>query len=493
MIFPLRAILALMLARLYPTGLEPLGMIAPGRDPDLPLAAALAAILLAGLCRLAPGRFGRLLTWPVPLLAHAALLFVFHWPLWIEEATPLGASASGIYLGSLLPYLLMAAASTPAMPTAGRRLRWAFTAAPISMILVLNVASIESEALLYVSLVYPFALVPATLAAAALLLVTASPFLRLLLGARPLPPGPVRDRLEAMASAAGFRCRDFVVFGESDGLVNAFVAGPFAAVRYVFLSRALIDRLSARAIECVAAHEMAHSLLMHIGTIATYVAALTLVLSGSAEAPAIPEAAALALLPAAFAAAAAFFVWTSRRFESEADVAGAGLVRSPLDLAAALDRVAVAGGIDRRRPSWRHFSIDRRIRILLDPSRIRLVLAQARLARGAIAGLLALGLTVFALAAAIQIDRAPEREGTWAAIVRAEAALRTLEAGDAEGAARDLRAVIDVFDHGYLRYQLSRAYARQGLDAMAIDERRRAREMNPIEPRARLDLELNRP
>lgn len=498
MIFPLRAILALLLARMYPLGVEPLTFLEPGRDSwtilgiDMapPVVVAIVAVLLAAAGAFVPGRLARFVAAPAPLLAHAALLFVFHWPLWIEEHTVLGGSATGVYLGSLLPYAAMAGASWAVRRPS--RMQVAFVAAPILLMLVLNVATLESETLMYVSLVYPFALVLAMLAVSALLLAAAAPLMRLVLRARPLAPGPLRDRLGALAARSGFSCRDIVVF-DAGGVVNAFVAGPFAAVRTVFVSRELVDRMSPREIECVIAHETAHSLLRHLGTLALYIAALTLAFGGIADVEGLPEPVAAALPIAAFAAAAACFVWTSRRFESEADIVGASIVESPLDAAATLHRVARLGRLDPRRPSWRHFSIERRIAILLDPEKIRGVLRQARLARGTTAALVALGVPLFGLSVALQTARAPERREQWEAFERAESALHALEAGDSERAARDLRASIDVVDMGILRYYLARAYQAQGLDAMAMEERRRAREMNPRFPRERLDLELNRP
>ncbi len=82
--------------------------------------------------------------------------------------------------------------------------------------------------------------------------------LRLILGARPLPAGPVRDRLEAAARRLRFRYSDVLLWDTRGGVANAMVAGPLPWVRYVFLSDRLLEELTPDEIEAVFGHEVGH-------------------------------------------------------------------------------------------------------------------------------------------------------------------------------------------------------------------------------------------
>jgi Zn-dependent protease with chaperone function len=256
--------------------------------------------------------------------------------------------------------------------------------------------------------------VPLGLVGAALVL---APWpLRLILGAHPLPPGPIRARLEAAAGRLRFRYTDILLWDTRGGMANAMVTGPLPWLRYVFLSDRLLEALAPDEVEAVFGHEVGHvrhgHLLYYALFLALSLTALGLLWSlgadlvGGAAAPP-PAAAAEADTPAdggeaweavpqlLLAGAYVFFVFgfLSRRCERQADVYGCRAVSCPAaacaghasaaELAAAgrglcptgirtfigaLDRVAAVNGISRRRPgwvhAWLHGTIGRRIEFL---------------------------------------------------------------------------------------------------------------------------------
>ena len=82
--------------------------------------------------------------------------------------------------------------------------------------------------------------------------------LRLILGAKLLPPGPIRDRLEAAARRLKFRYSDILFWDTRNGMANAMVAGPLPWVRYVFLSDRLLEAATPAEVEAVFGHEIGH-------------------------------------------------------------------------------------------------------------------------------------------------------------------------------------------------------------------------------------------
>src|SRR5262249_9577940 len=57
--------------------------------------------------------------------------------------------------------------------------------------------------------------------------------LRLALGLRPLPDGPIRARLVTCAQRLGFRCSNILVWNTRGAVANAVVAGIVPQLRYV--------------------------------------------------------------------------------------------------------------------------------------------------------------------------------------------------------------------------------------------------------------------
>jgi STE24 endopeptidase len=256
----------------------------------------------------------------------------------------------------------------------------------------------------------------ASLAFLALMILVLMPWLLTVLwGAKALPAGPLRDRLEAAARRLRFRCTDVLLWNTRGGMANAMVTGVFPFPRYVLLSDSLVDGLKPEEVEAVFGHEIGHVRHHHMLLYLAFLfLSVTLLLAlGRAILPPL-ELTWSALLGSwtatsgqlgACIGALAFvggYIWLvfgllSRRCEWQADVygckavscrrptcaghesaavpasAGDGLCPTGIrTFIAALEKVADLNGIRRDKPSWRHSSIARRVafleRLLADPA-----------------------------------------------------------------------------------------------------------------------------
>lgn len=251
----------------------------------------------------------------------------------------------------------------------------------------------------------------------AVLLLVSPAFVRLAWPTRPLPAGPLRDRLDRLAARFSFRHADILVWDTGGTVPGAAITGILPGYRYVVLSDRLIDQLDGDEVAAVFGHEMGHVAHRHavflglffLGSFAV-MALLTQAVNG-----------AFALLPASRGAssievgktvvtlgAIGGYFWLvfgalSRRFERQADVFGcravscgredcpphhdglqapqnpgggsridpAGGVPGPLcpvgirTCAGALATLADKNGIDPDVWRWRHGSISNRIEFLL--------------------------------------------------------------------------------------------------------------------------------
>lgn len=245
-----------------------------------------------------------------------------------------------------------------------------------------------------------------------LILILSPAFVRLSWPSRPLPAGPLRNRLEQLARRFGFRYTDILVWDTGGTLVNAGVTGALPWFRYVLLTDAMLENLAPRQIEAVFGHEVGHIAHRHLtyfglfflgtmGVMALLSAGIDQVLT--VESPLWIWGRSRwveLLLQAAVAlgvALAYFFVifgFLSRWFERQADVYGCRVVSCGLadcpphrDINAdpsmtsgsvpealcpvgigifieALSSVATLNGLEPRAASWRHGSIARRIDFL---------------------------------------------------------------------------------------------------------------------------------
>ncbi|UCE58655.1 MAG: M48 family metalloprotease [Phycisphaerales bacterium] len=222
---------------------------------------------------------------------------------------------------------------------------------------------------------------------------------------KPLEAGAVRAQLEAACERIGLRCREILLWDSHGLMINAAVMGVVSRLRYVLLSDALVATMDAKQIESVFGHEAGHVRHRHIQYFLLFAYVGWLVVAGVMElvahalggSDAVEGMTLLAVEGIGVLVTAgiwwAGFGWLSRRFERQADLAGAHCVTPPADqcsvpcsvhpdkrtstggngrlcatgaavFASALDRVALLNGIPHEEHSWRHSSIGSRIRFL---------------------------------------------------------------------------------------------------------------------------------
>jgi STE24 endopeptidase len=214
-------------------------------------------------------------------------------------------------------------------------------------------------------------------------------FLRLFWGLKPLPPGPLRDRLIDTARRLGFRYSNVLVWDTRNLVANAMVTGFVPWIRYIVLTDRLINDLDPDEIEAVFGHEIGHIKHHHLPfylafiltsfillgalwgwagnlfTIDQIVACLEHFSIGDREEieetlPVISKFVKLALVAAY---TLVLFSFISRRCERQADLFGAKTVSTDAFISA-LEKVADINGIGRTRFSWLHPSIAQRVDFL---------------------------------------------------------------------------------------------------------------------------------
>jgi STE24 endopeptidase len=257
---------------------------------------------------------------------------------------------------------------------------------------------------------------PLEIALLGLAVLVVSPlFVRLAWPAFALPPGPLRRRLERVATRVGFRFTDVLVWDTGGMMVNACVTGILPGFRYVLLSDALIESLTPLETAAVFGHEIGHVAHRHflyfafffmgslgmLALLAGLVAEVApLTLGVAALTPWNPAIVNEVFQGMTLLAALGLYLWVifgflSRRFERQADVFGSKVVSCDLEdcpphidldndlspdpvrgrqptlcpvgiriFADALMKVARYNGLDQKGRSWRHGSIAHRIAFL---------------------------------------------------------------------------------------------------------------------------------
>jgi STE24 endopeptidase len=206
--------------------------------------------------------------------------------------------------------------------------------------------------------------------------------LRLILGLRPLPAGPVRDHLTATARRLGFRISDILVWNTRCTQANAMVSGMVPYLRYIVLTDRLLDELSIDEIEAVFGHEVGHIKHHHMPFYTLFLVLSVAVLAAgfqSATQWAMPNLADSSsvwkevierrewfLFPMV-AYIFLCFGYMSRRCERQADLYGCHVAGFPA-MIRALDKVADLNGISKERPgwlsAWQHGTMAERIEFL---------------------------------------------------------------------------------------------------------------------------------
>ncbi len=238
-----------------------------------------------------------------------------------------------------------------------------------------------------------------------------------LLGLKPLPPGPARDRLHATAARLRVRFTRILLWPTRGLMVNALVLGVIPQARYVIFTDRLLSALTPAELDAVLGHEAGHVKHGHLWLYLAFLvlsSAFLAALGGVAEQAfkaegwVLPDGYdwAFGVLPLAGMGLWLFVVfgWLSRACERQADVFGAragscgdpyclghddatplvergrGLCRTgATNMMAALDRVGETAGLDRRggpRPTlraraqswlraWQHGPMSHRIEFLM--------------------------------------------------------------------------------------------------------------------------------
>ncbi|MSQ93757.1 MAG: hypothetical protein EXR98_04285 [Gemmataceae bacterium] len=210
--------------------------------------------------------------------------------------------------------------------------------------------------------------------------------LRLLLGLKPLPPGPLRDRLENTARRLGIGYSNVLVWNTRNLLANALVTGFVPWVRYIVLTDRLIEELTPDEIEAVFGHEVGHIKHHHLFFYLAFFVTSYIFLGMFWEVvkwwitqeevrssvsdiwemlKTLSSFGKVGLL-ASYTMLAFGFI--SRRCEQQADLFSAGTVSSDAFISA-LEKVAYINGIPRDRAgnwllSWQHPTIAQRVHFL---------------------------------------------------------------------------------------------------------------------------------
>jgi Zn-dependent protease with chaperone function len=229
--------------------------------------------------------------------------------------------------------------------------------------------------------------------------------LRIILGLRPLPEGPLRSRLLATAERLSFRCSNILLWNTNGGVANAMVAGLLPAPRYVLLTDRLLSELSPDEVEAVFGHEVGHVKHRHIPYYLAFMLVSLWVVAGLWDFATVHVPVLKLLLPPTedwtkvpfigIVAAYIFVVFgfLSRRCERQADIfgcravscgeancqahgpetqllpGGKGLCATGIRVfIEALEKVARVNGMSRKRPgwlqSWQHSTIAHRVDFL---------------------------------------------------------------------------------------------------------------------------------
>ncbi len=227
----------------------------------------------------------------------------------------------------------------------------------------------------------------------ALALVVMPVLLRVFLGLKPLPAGPLRERLEQTARRLHFRYSNILVWHTRNLFANAMVTGFIPWIRYIVLTDRLIDELTPDEIEAVFGHEVGHIKHHHlIFYLAFFLTSFILLgfyweiikewlkpeilaavqwlpyLANSVDADTLTTLSSFGKLVLLSGYTLLVFGFLSRRCERQADLYGASTVSTEAFINA-LEKVAAINGIPRNRAgnwllSWQHPTIAQRVEFL---------------------------------------------------------------------------------------------------------------------------------
>lgn len=224
---------------------------------------------------------------------------------------------------------------------------------------------------------------------APLFLTVASVFMPLLVkriwGCTPLPPGPLRDRLNESVAKMGLKVREILFWPLMEGrLLTAGIVGPMPRFRYLLITPALASVLDADELDGVVAHEAGHIKYGHlwhylfffsgilVGGLAIFFQLSSAVLiwwfaaypdlaANHWAEPGISAALTLGMGGVLFVSFRVLFGKLSRSFERQADLFALEMLGRPGPIASALETISANSGDIRDLPSWHHGSVAERV------------------------------------------------------------------------------------------------------------------------------------
>jgi len=213
----------------------------------------------------------------------------------------------------------------------------------------------------------------------ALIILGGPALLRFIWQTSPLPPGPLRTRLEALCKAYGLRFREILIWRTYNHLPNAAVVGLLPWVRYVLITDALLASCTPEEVEAIFAHEIAHVRHHHMAFYMLFAIAFlcfyanlidVMAMMGWVETPRsvfafeVTSGQAIVMLGFAIVYWVFVFGFISRRLEQQADLFSMLATGNPFAFTNALWKLSMFGHTSPEAGSWRHFSIRHRIAFL---------------------------------------------------------------------------------------------------------------------------------
>ena len=213
------------------------------------------------------------------------------------------------------------------------------------------------------------------------------PLVRLLWGCTPLEPGPVRDHIVGFCKAQGFHS-PILIWPLFEGQVlTAAIMGILPGFRYLMITPALLETLSADEMESVLAHEIGHVKRRHLLLYVALFLGFSLLAGALAQplphlvlasdlfyrllavVPAAPETVlgVLVSLPLLVVMLMYFrfvFGYFIRNFERQADQFVFAAQSTGRSLVASFEKIVQLGGGRREEKNWHHFGMGERIDFL---------------------------------------------------------------------------------------------------------------------------------
>ena len=188
-------------------------------------------------------------------------------------------------------------------------------------------------------------------------------FLRKFWGCTPLQDTQLRRKIIQLTEKSGVRLKGIYLWSLGGKSVpNAAMVGFFPPFQYLFISHGLLNRLPEEEVLGVVAHELGHLkkhhilfyLLMSITILSTLEPFIFAIFRNSIYTI-------VCMVGIFFLYIRFIFAWFSRRFEREADLFSAELLKDFRPLSRGLERIGLACGNIRNEASWHHYGIAERV------------------------------------------------------------------------------------------------------------------------------------